>query len=68
MHEGLVREHRLRNKLQSALILMSMLSLLGVLGWLIAGMPGMLLEMVACAVLVLVGPAPSPGLLLRMYR
>lgn len=62
------RERAWRNRLQTVLLLGSMAALLGLLGWLFAGLVG--LVWVACvgAVATYLGARVSPRLVLRMFR
>jgi len=63
-----VWRHRLLNTLQSLALLGAMAALAGVLGWLLAGPPGLWLALAMVAVLLALNPAASPALVLRLYR
>lgn len=60
--------HKLSNTLQSLLLIVSMLGILGLVGWIVAGFDGLLLASIACAVVLVLGTGISPGIILRMYR
>lgn len=60
--------HKLNNTLQSLLLIFSMMGILGLVGWIVAGFDGLLMASVACAVMLFLGTGISPSLTLRMYR
>lgn len=68
MDYSIARQHRLQNAFQSVLLVLTMLFLLGLLGWLLAGVWGFTAAVIACIAVLLLGPNISPGLVLRMYR
>lgn len=62
------RLHKLRNLVQSALLLLGMLLLLSACAWLLFGVDGMLWALGGWALALLLSPGLSPGLVLRLYR
>lgn len=58
--------HRLRNRIQSLLLLGGMSLLLALLGWLLAGSGGLLWSLLAGMLALLLGPLVSPALVLRL--
>ncbi len=61
-------EHRLRNVVHSILLIGGMLLLLAAVGFLFAGVKGLLFLGALSAVLFVVSPRISPRMILRMYR
>lgn len=68
MNESVRRRHRLSNGVQSLMLVVGMATLLGTLGWIVAGGTGMLWAISGGVVLVLLSPRLSPRLLVRRYR
>lgn len=68
MNPANARRHRLGNALQSVLLVAAMAGLLGLLGWVVAEIQGLIVAIVACLLVALLGPRISPRLVLRMYR
>jgi heat shock protein HtpX len=62
-----VRSHRTLNLLQSLVILAGMTALLATVGWLIAGVEGMLWTAAAIALALALSPRISPSMVLRLY-
>ena len=60
--------HKRNNTVQSLLLILTMVGVLGLLGWIIAGGNGLVVALVLCATLVLLAPRLSPWLVLRMYQ
>jgi heat shock protein HtpX len=60
--------HKLSHTLQSLLLIISMMGILGLVGWIVAGLDGLLLASVACAAILVLGTGISPRLMLRMCR
>jgi heat shock protein HtpX len=60
--------HKRNNTIQSLLLILTMMVVLGLLGWIIAGGNGLGFALVLCATLVLLAPRLSPWLVLRMYQ
>lgn len=61
-------QHRMINTLQSLALITAMAVLLGLLGWIIAGGPGLMMALTAGVLVAVFGPSVSPWLVLRMYR
>jgi heat shock protein HtpX len=61
------RRHRLRNFLQTLLLLAGMLLLLGVCAWSVAGADGVIWAVIGGAVALLISPRLSPRFILAMY-
>jgi heat shock protein HtpX len=61
------RRHKLRNLLQSALLLGGMVALLTVCGWLLFGPDGVLGMAMGAALALIFGPRISPHMVLRLY-
>jgi heat shock protein HtpX len=61
------RRHKLRNVLQSALLLGGMVALLTVCGWLLFGPDGVLGMAIGAALALIFGPRISPHMVLRLY-
>lgn len=59
---------KLKHALQSLLLIAVMALLVGVLGWLLAGPAGLILPVVALIMSLLLSPALSPGLILRLIN
>lgn len=68
MKQEVVVNHDFRNWLHTVLLLGSMLALLALLGWLVAGQTGIIWAVILGGILVLFGQQVSPQLVLRMYR
>lgn len=68
MKQDVVGSHNLRNWLHTVALLASMMLLVTLLGWLIAGRAGIIWAIVLGAVSLLFGQQASPQLVLRMYR
>ena len=68
MKQDVVVNHDFRNWLHTMLLLGSMLALLALLGWLVAGRTGILWAVILGGILVFFGQQVSPQLVLRMYR
>lgn len=64
----LAQHHRALNRLQSAFLLLAMGVLLALVGWLFAGMLGLVWSLVLAASLAVLGPSVSPRFILRMYQ
>lgn len=62
------RRHRIRNLLQSALLLGGMIGLLSLCMWALFGPQGALWALGGWAIALLLGPRASPALVLRLYR
>lgn len=60
--------HALRNRLQSLLLLAVMGGFMALIGWLLWGGIGIIWLLFFCAILVLLNPAITPQLIMRMYR
>ncbi len=63
-----MRNHRLANALQTALLLGAMLAFMGLLGFLLAGLAGILWALLFGLLLYGASRAVAPGLVLRLYR
>lgn len=68
MNESTWLRHKLRNSLQSVLLLAGMMGLTGAVGWLLEGPDGVLWALVAVVLLIVLNPMVSPKLILGMYR
>jgi heat shock protein HtpX len=62
------RRHKLRNLLQSAVLLGGMVGLLALCGWVLFGPDGLLGMALGSALALAFSPKISPGLVLRLYR
>lgn len=62
------RRHRLRNVLQSVLLLGGMIAVLSLCVWLVFGPEGALWALGGWVIALLLSPRASPGLVLRLYR
>jgi heat shock protein HtpX len=62
------RRHKLRNIVQSVLLLGGMLLLLSACTWLVFGVEGLVWSAIGWAIALLVTPRVSPRLVLEMYR
>ncbi len=60
--------HKVQNWLHSLFLVLSMLALLGLLGWLLAGRTGLLWSLALVVLIGLFGHRISPAWVLRMYR
>ena len=67
MNRNLLSRHRLRNALQTVLLLAGMALLAASIGLLLAGVDGLLMALAALAMALLVNPALGPETLLRLY-
>jgi heat shock protein HtpX len=61
------RRHKLRNVLQSALLLGGMVGLLAACGWLLFGPDGLVGMALGAALALIFGPRVSPQMVLRLY-
>ena len=68
MKQDVVVNHDFRNWLHTVLLLGSMLALLVLLGWLVAGQTWIIWAVILGGILVLFGQQVSPQLVLHMYR
>jgi heat shock protein HtpX len=68
MEHARVLGNRLVNALQSALLVLGLMLLLGAVGWLIGGADYALMAIGVVVLLYLFNPAMSPALVMRMYR
>lgn len=64
----LARRHRTLNRLQSVFLLLAMIGLLVLVGWLFAGVLGVVWSLVLAVMLAVLGPSVSPRFILRMYQ
>lgn len=62
------RRHKLRNAVQSALLLGGMIALLGLCGWILFGPDGLVGMALGTALALLFSPHLSPHMVLRLYR
>ncbi|WP_018955070.1 zinc metalloprotease HtpX [Thioalkalivibrio sulfidiphilus] len=60
--------HRWANALQTALMVLGLMALLGAVGWLVGGPGYALMAIAVVVVLYLFNPAMSPALVMRLYR
>jgi len=60
--------HALLNRLQSLILLAAIAGFMALLGWLLWGVYGVILLLLAAAILLLFNPATRPQLIMRMYR
>lgn len=60
--------HRWSNALQTALLVLGLMCLLGVVGWLVGGPGYALMAIVVVILLYLFNPALSPALVMHLYR
>ena len=68
MDPALWQQHALANRLQSLLLLGLMGGFAALVGWLLWGPDGLVSVLVSVSLLLLLNPAVSPRLLMRMYR
>ncbi|UCH74480.1 MAG: M48 family metalloprotease [Rhodospirillales bacterium] len=68
LDHGQRRRHRLRNLLQSVLLLGGMVGLLSLCVWVVFGTEGMLWTFGGWVAALLLSPRASPALVLRLYR
>jgi heat shock protein HtpX len=68
MTTGLILRHRLSNFLETAIIMVALLSLLLFIAWLFAGTPGILFVCLVGIPSLIIGGARAGRLILRMYR
>ena len=61
------RRYKLRNSLQTALLLVGMVALLALPGWILAGVPGLILAVVLGSISLLLTARLSPRLVLRLF-
>jgi len=66
MNPDRVTAHKLSNLLQSIMLLAGMAALLGLLGWLLAGIKGIIWAAIIGVVFLLVSPRASPRLVLKL--
>lgn len=66
MNPDRVTAHKLNNLLQSIMLLAGMAALLGLLGWLLAGIKGIIWAAIIGVVFLLVSPRASPRLVLKL--
>jgi heat shock protein HtpX len=62
------RRHKLRNVMQSALLLGGMIVLMGLCGWLLFGPDGVLVLGLGVALALALAPQVSPAMVLRLYQ
>ena len=67
MNHSRLRAHKLTNLLQSVLLLGGMAVLLALLGWTLAGFPGVVWAMLLGTLALALGPTLSPQVILRLY-
>ena len=67
MNHQLLAGHKLRNMTHSALLLLGMALLTGVLGWLLLGATGLLLALAFTILASALAPSVPPRALLRLY-
>ncbi len=67
MDPALWQQHALANRLQSLLLLALMAGFTALVGWLLWGPDGLVAVLVSVSMLLLLNPALSPRLLMRMY-
>ncbi|ACL72195.1 peptidase M48 Ste24p [Thioalkalivibrio sulfidiphilus HL-EbGr7] len=63
-----IARHRWVNALQTALLVLGLMVLLGAVGWLVGGPGYALMAIAVVVVLYLFNPAMSPALVMRLYR
>lgn len=68
MKENIVVNHDLQNRLHTVFLLLSMLTLLGLLGWLIGGAGAIAWAVLLGALAMFVTQRASPQTILRMYK
>jgi heat shock protein HtpX len=68
MDESQLLKHKLRNSIQSILLIVALMVILGLLGWLIGGRNIAFFAIVLVVALYFFNPVLSPQLILRMYR
>lgn len=62
------RRHKLRNSVQTVLLLAGLTLLLAACGWLLAGPEGLMWVVISAALFLVLSPRISPRLVLSMYR
>lgn len=67
MNHSRLRAHKLTNLLHSLLLLGGMALLLALLGWTLAGFPGVVWAMLLGTLALALGPTLSPQVILRLY-
>ena len=67
MKNNLSRYYRIQNLLHSFFLLAGMFSLLGLIGWLVAGYIGLIWALAACAILLMIIPGSSSRIILYLY-
>lgn len=68
MKQDIVVNHDFRNALHTTLLLITMLALLGLLGWFLAGTVGIVWALILGAVIMWLAQRASPQLVMRMYK
>ncbi|MFN8444723.1 MAG: zinc metalloprotease HtpX [Caldilineaceae bacterium] len=68
MKENIVVNHDFQNRLHTVLLLLSMLALLGLLGWLIGGAGAIIWAVLLGAIAMFVTQRATPQTILRMYK
>jgi heat shock protein HtpX len=63
-----VRAQRWGNVVQSTILVVALGSIMSLLGFLLAGIPGLIMVSIPVAVFLIAGPQIAPGLIMRMYR
>jgi heat shock protein HtpX len=67
MHKARLNQHRLRNKVQSIVLLATLALLLGSLAWVIGGAPFAWGTLIGLLIVFIANPVGSPRLLVSMY-
>ena len=67
LNDSVWHRHAFANRLQSALLLLSMGAFLTLVGWLLWGVNGVIMLLPAGVALVLINPGVTPWLIMRMY-
>jgi len=67
VRSGTWHQHSVANRLQSALLLLLMGGFLGLVGWLLWGIKGVLMLVLLGLILMLFNPGTTPWLIMRMY-
>ncbi|EAY31091.1 zinc metalloprotease HtpX [Microscilla marina] len=66
--EEVIGQHKTRNQLHTLILFVSMLSLIALLGYLLAGQLGVIASVIMGILLMALAPGISPALILRMYK